>query len=169
MNEAEILMYLLSRNKDSTTIGATKAELCAKLGLTDRNADYKFWNLLQGLNSSLFSLGLSVKFNPMNSHWFIGFQDKMENEFSGHFKSLSPRLSATLFTILVVYISKDTVITPTKIRELRNKKDISKDLEDLNRLGFITIQDNSVTPTPKIFYYININELIEKVKGLKEN
>ena len=77
--------------------------------------------------------------------------------------------SATLFTILVVYISKDTVITPTKIRELRNKKDISKDLEDLSRLGFITIENNNITPTSKIFYYIDINELIEKVKGLKEN
>ena len=74
MNEAQVVLYLLSRKKSEIEIGATKDEICAKLGLTDRNADYKFWNLIRGINLSVFPMGLIVKFNPVNSHWFVGFQ-----------------------------------------------------------------------------------------------
>ncbi len=101
MNEAQLLMYLLSRKKDESTIGATREEICAKLGLTDRNADYKFLNLLQGLNTSLFHLGMVTKFNLVNSHWYLAFQDKMEMKFGRSVHTLPPRISALLFTILI--------------------------------------------------------------------
>ena len=168
MNEAQLLMYLLSRKKDDSTIGATRDEICAKLGLTDRNADYKFWNLLQGLNKSLFPLGMVLKFNPINSHWYLGFQDKMEFKFGRSKHTLSPRISALLFTILILYVSKSTRITMGKIQELRNKQDISKDVRDLVRLGFITVEEDVVTLTPKVFYYVDVDELIEKIKELKD-
>jgi hypothetical protein len=168
MNEAQLLMFLLSRKKDESTIGATIDEICEKLGLTDRNADYKFWNLLQGLNKSLFPLGIVTKFNPVNSHWHLGFQDKMEMQFGRSVHALSPRIAALLFTILILYISKSAQITLGKIRELRNKQDMSKDFRDLEKLGFITVEDDIITLTAKVFYYIDVNELIEKIKELKD-
>ncbi|MBN2157344.1 MAG: hypothetical protein JW776_14965 [Candidatus Lokiarchaeota archaeon] len=171
MNEAEVLIYLLSRKKDAQNIGANKDELCSKLGFSDRNAEYKLWNLLQEFNKTIFPLGLSVKFNPMNSHWYIGFQDQMESNFGGATdKVLTPRLSATLFTILILYVSKTPAITGTKIQDLRNKKDIAKDLHDLHELGFIVYEKNQniVKLTPKVFYYIEIDRLIKKIRELKE-
>ena len=169
MNEAQVLMYLLSRKKDHSTIGATKEEICTKLGLTDRNADYKVWNIIQGLNQSLFPLGLTAKINPLNSHWFIGFQDKMEINFGGNIHTLSPRLAATLFTILILYVGKSENLTAGNVQKLRNKKDISTDLRELEKLGFIEVADDDITLTPKIFYYVDVNELIEKIKELKES
>ncbi len=169
MNEAQLLMFLLSRKKDESTIGATKDEICDKLGLTDRNADYKFWNLLQGLNKSLFPLGIVTKFNPVNSHWHLGFQDKMEMQFGRSIHALSPRIAALLFTILILYVSKSSQITVGKIQELRNKQDISKDVRELEKLGFITVEDDIITLTAKIFYYIDVNDLIEKIKELKDS
>lgn len=168
MNEAQLVMYLLSRRKDSTTIGSTKDEIYARLGLSDRNTDYKLWNMVKGLNTSLFPLGMLVKFNPMNAHWYIGFQDKMELEFGGSIHTLSPRLAATLFTILILYVSKSDKITIAKVQELRNKKDILKDLRELEDLGYVYLEDDAVSPTPKIFYYIDIDELVEKIKELKD-
>jgi len=168
MNEAQILMYLLSRKKDKTTIGATRDEICAKMGFTDRNADYKFWNLLEGLNKTLFPLGMVTKFNIVNSHWHLGFQNKMDMQFGRSIHALSPRIAALLFTILILYVSKSTQITIGKIQELRNKKDISKDVRELEKLGFITMEDDLISLTAKVFYYIDINELIEKIKELKD-
>lgn len=168
MNEAQLLMYLLSRQKNNSTIGATKDEICAKLGFSDRNADYKLWNIIQGLNKSLFPLGMVAKFNLVNSHWFIGFQDKMDSKFGGSIHALTPRLSATLFTILILYVSKTAKITTGKIHELRNKQDIGKDLRDLEKKGFILLEEEVITLTPKIFYFINVDELIEKIKELKD-
>ena len=168
MNEAQLLMFLLSRKKDESTIGATRDEMCAKLGLTDKNADYKFLNLLEGLNKTLFPLGMVTKFNPVNSHWHIGFQNKMEMQFGRSIHALSPRISALLFTILILYVSKSTQITIGKIQELRNKKDISKDIRELEKLGFITMEDDLITLTAKVFYYVDINDLIEKIKDLKD-
>jgi hypothetical protein len=168
MNEAQLLMYLLSRKKDESTIGATRDEICAKIGFTDRNADYKFWNLLEGLNKNLFPLGLVTKFNPINSHWYLGFQDKLDAQFGKSVHTLNPRISALLFTILILYVSKSTQITLGKVQQLRNKKDISKDVRDLEKLGFISVEGDVVTLTPKVFYYIDINDLIVKIKELKE-
>jgi len=161
-------MYLLSRQKDTVTIGSTKEEICMKLGLSDRNTDYKLWNLIQGLNRSLFPLGMVTKFNPVNNHWYIGFQENLESEFGGSFHTLIPRLAATLFTILILYVSKSEKITVNKIQELRNKQDVLKDLKELEDLGYITSVDDTITLTPKIFYYVDINELIEKIKKLKD-
>lgn len=168
MNEAQLLMFLLTRKKDKYTIGATREEMCAKLGFTDKNAEYKFWNLLEGLNKTLFPLGMVTKFNPVNSHWHIGFQDKMETQFGRSIHALSPRIAALLFTILILYVSKSPQITLGKIQELRNKKDISRDVRDLEKLGFITVEDDLITLTPKVFYYVDVDELIEKIKDLKD-
>jgi hypothetical protein len=168
MNEAQLLMYLLSRKKDKTTIGATRDEICAKLGFTDRNADYKFWNLLEGLNKSVFPLGLVTKYNPVNDHWYLGFQDNLDSQFGKSIHTLSPRISALLFTILILYVSKSEQITSGKLQKLRNKKDISKDLRDLEKLGFITVEKDLVKLTPKVFYYIDVDDLIEKIKQLKD-
>ncbi len=167
MNEAQLLMFLLSRKKNESTIGATRDEICAQLGFTDKNADYKFWNLLSGLNKSLFPLGVVTKFNPVNSHWFLGFQDKMEHDFGKSTHILVPRLAALLFTILILYVSKSSHITVKKIQEIRNKQDISKDLQELEKLGYILINEEIVSLTPKVFYYINVEELIDKIKELK--
>ena len=168
MNEAQVLMYLLSRQKNATTIGSTKEEICVKLGLSDRNADYKLWNLIQGLNRSLFPLGMVTKFNPVNNHWYIGFQEKMESNFGGSFHTLGPRLAATVFTILILYVSKSEKIAIGKVQELRNKQDVIKDLKELRDLGYITMEEDTIILTPKIFYYVDITELIEKIKELKD-
>jgi len=167
MNEAQLLMYLLSRKKNESVIGATKDEMCSKLGLTGRNGDYKFWNLLREFNQSLFTMGLTIKHNPVNNHWFVGFQEKMDSRFAGTMPTLTPRLAATLFTILLLYLGKTSKITSAKVTELREKQDISRDLGDLEQLGYITSDKDVIVLTPKVFYFIDVNELIERIKQFK--
>ena len=124
--------------------------------------------MLSGLNKTLFPIGVVTKFNPVNSHWYLGFQEKMEHKFGKSTLILSPRIAALLFTILILYVSKSTHITIKKIQEIRNKQDLSKDIRDLEKLGFITFDEDVITVTPKIFYYIDVEELIEKIKELKK-
>ena len=71
MNEISILMHLLSRKKKISQIGATRGEILEILNVKGKNTSIHFQNLINGLSNYLIPLGLQIKFNSLNSHWYI--------------------------------------------------------------------------------------------------
>ncbi len=164
MNESELIIYLLTRKRGEETIGATQKELLEALSLTDRNSKSKLFNLLEEINSNMAFLGIRIKLNPANNHWFIEFKDSISSVVSEQFKSNLPsRLAATLFSVLLLIISNGGPISPSDITEIRNKKKIGTDLTELEEYGFIRYEGNSVYLTPKVFYHIDIDQIGEEI------
>ena len=170
MNEAELLIYLLTRIQDNITIGTNEHVLLKILALTDKNAKSKLLNLLQELNTNLSVLGLVVKFNPANEHWFIGFKDeipKISNKILD--TGLSSSSAATLLSILILSISDGTPITYNEVRKFRKKKAIKDDILKLESKGFIKTSKGNLVLTPKIFYHIDLEKITEEIKELSQN
>jgi len=170
LNESELIIYLLTRKRGKETIGVTQKELLEALSLTDRNSKSKLFNLLEEINSNMAFLGLRIKLNPANNHWFVEFKDNVSSVVNDKFKSNLPsRLAATLFSILLLIISNGGPISPSDIKEIRNKKTIGVDLSELEEFGFIEFKGNSVYLTPKIFYHIDIDQIGEEINKFNSN
>ncbi|MHA1339654.1 MAG: hypothetical protein ACTSRZ_05890 [Promethearchaeota archaeon] len=170
MNEAEILIYMLSRESKNGIIGSTQKELLNSLGLSDKNSSIKLLNLMQELNKSIAFLGLEIKFNPVNSYWYIGFKDNISYMLeSSNLPKLPSPIAATLSAILVKTIDKGGAISKKDVLQIRNKKNIDDDLKFLEENNFIQQNNNTITLTPKIFYFIDIDEFIAEMKKLLEN
>ena len=169
MNAAEYLIYLLTYRKDEFTIGMNEKELLYRLSLTDKNAKFKLLNLLEELNANLSIMGLNVKFNPANDHWFISFKDKLpilSKDYSDY--GLSHSLAATLLCILILSISKGGSIPLKEVSSIRKKKNIHDDIESLEKSGYILNKKGNLTLTPRIFYYIDVESIIEEMKHLSK-
>lgn len=170
MNEAELLIYLLTRIQDNIIIGTKEQDLLKILALTDKNAKSKLLNLLQELNMNLSILGLIVKFNSANEHWFIGFKDEMPNiSYKISDTGLSSSSAATLLSILVISISDGSPITYNDLMKIRKKKSLKDDLFKLEAKGFIKTSKGNLVLTPKIFYYIDLEKIIDEIKELNQN
>ncbi|MBD3353109.1 MAG: hypothetical protein GF364_16630 [Candidatus Lokiarchaeota archaeon] len=170
MNEAELMIYLLTRKNGNSIIGATEKELLNGLVLTDRNARYKLIQLLQELNTNLAILGLNVKYNSANGRWFIAFRDNVADIIEKKtFAMLSSTLAATLFTILLLSISTGGPVQKSEILEMRNRKRIDDHLRELRDLGYIIVKKSTVSLTPKIFYYINTDDIIKEIQNIDQN
>jgi hypothetical protein len=164
MNELSILMNLLSRKLNYSQIGATKKEILNKLNLKGKNKSIYFQNLINNLSIYLEPLGLQVRFNPLNSYWYISFDPETTeiisaNPFEGH-----PRLAATLFCTLICCFSSSGETTIQKIKETRKKKGVIEDIKELEKMGFVLLEKNlnKVSLTPLIGYLLDINKLFFK-------
>ncbi|MHA1728883.1 MAG: hypothetical protein ACTSWY_09145 [Promethearchaeota archaeon] len=170
MNEAEIIIFLLSQKRNDMLIGASEKELLKVLALTDRNAKFKLLNLLDEINSNIVFLGLKIKYNPANGYWFITFKDNISSLIpSSSNNNLPSRLAATLFSILLISISKGGPIQTQNLAEIRNKKSIQEDIQDLEKMKFIKSNRGTVSLTPKIFYYIDIENIVEEINKFNIN
>lgn len=169
MNEAEVLIYMLSRKQDEKNIGASENELLNALSLTDRNSKFKLLNLLEEINANIFPFGLTVKFNPVNEHWFISFKDNVSTFNESHNSLLSTKLAATLFSILVLNFSNNISATIAEIAKIRNKQNITEDIEELKNQGYLELDGNNVILTPKIFYYLDIDDIAEEIRKFNCN
>lgn len=169
MNEAEIIFFLLSRQKDKFNIGATEEELIQGLALTDQNAKFKLMNLLEELDRNIFHLGLKIQFNLVNKHWYINFKDAniLSNTYPPY--NLSSKSAATLFSILILGITIGGPIKKSDIIKNRKKKNIEEDLLELESIGYIENHESTVTLTPKVFYHIDIDELILEINKFMDN
>ena len=170
MNEAELMIYVLSQKKDNITVGATEEELLKKLAFTDRNRKQKLLVLIDELSKNIYHLGLRIKYNPANQHWFIGFKDNsISSMLDANNNNLPTKLAATLFTILILSINSKSKIQISEIKKIRKKKDIRTDLEELEEKGYIKINSNAVNLTPKIFYFVDIDELASEIQNISRD
>lgn len=165
MNELTVLMHLLSKKTSKSQIGATKGEILNALNIKDRNKTIYFQNIINNLSSYLEPLGLQVRFNPLNSYWYISFEPETTEIISANPFEGNPRLAATLYCTLICCFNSSGETTIQKIKELRKKKGVIDDLKDLKKMGFITIERNlsKVSLTPLIGYILDLEKLFLKI------
>ncbi|MFX0019891.1 MAG: hypothetical protein ACFFAK_17685 [Promethearchaeota archaeon] len=175
MNEISILMHLLSNKKDLYQIGATKKQILKALNLTIKNKTVYFQMLITELSRIIEPLGLQIRFNPLDSHWFIIF----EPEISDHVKSNpfgnKPSLAATLFSIIACCLKNSGYTTVQEIQKLRKKKTILDDIRELEKKGYVNYNKNRdhISLTPLIGYQLDMEKLFIKLslklKEVEEN
>jgi len=165
MNELTVLMHILSKKTVESQIGATEEKILDALNITNRYKSNYFHNLLINLSKFVEPIGLQVKFNPLNFHWYLSFDlESTEMLFANPFEG-KPRFAATLFCTLICCFNNSGVAKVQKIKELRKKKGIIEDLKELEIKGFITIDKNSnqVMLTPLIGYHLDLEKLFLKI------
>ncbi|TFG01450.1 MAG: hypothetical protein EU539_14025 [Promethearchaeota archaeon] len=169
MNELSILMQLLSNKSNIHVIGTTKEEILKTLNITNKNKDIYFQELITNLSNYIEPLGLQVRYNPLNSHWFLSHDSEISDLVKVNPFDNKPSLAATLFCIIASCFKKskgETTISEIKI--MRNIKNIKEDLRELQKLGYIILNKDSkgVRLSPLIGYQLDLEKLLIKL-GLK--
>lgn len=165
LNEVTLLMYLLSRKSSVSQIGATKKEILENLNLKNKNKSIYFQDLITNLSNYIEPLGLQVRYNPLNSHWFISFDTDTSDIISANPFEGKSRLAASLFYTLVNCLKNSGVGKVEQIKKMRNKKGILDDLREIEKRGYIIIQKDTgeVRLTSLIAYQLDINKLFLKL------
>ncbi|MFX0153163.1 MAG: hypothetical protein ACFE9Q_01445 [Candidatus Hodarchaeota archaeon] len=160
-----ILMHYLSKKDNISQIGATRNEILNALNVKDKNKNIYFQNLIKNLSNYLEPLGLQVRFNPLNSYWYISFESETTELISANPFDGKPRLAATLFSILISSFSSQGVTNFQKIKEIRKKKGVLEDVKELEKMGFVIFEKNLniVSLTPLIGYLLNLEKLFLKI------
>lgn len=73
----------------------------------------------------------------MDSRWFIAFDSDVSDLLSANPFEGKPRLAATLFCTLVCCLKNLGVGKIHEIQELRKKKGIIEDLNELRKMGYL--------------------------------
>jgi len=102
MNEISILMHMLSNKNNLYQIGASKREILHTLNVKNKNKSVYFQNLVTNLSKYIEPLGLQIRYNPINSYWFITYDSEISDLISANPFDNKPRLAATLFCTLVI-------------------------------------------------------------------
>ena len=165
LNEISILMHLLSNKNGLYQMGATKKEILQGLNIKGRNKSVYFHNLITNLSNYLEPLGLQIKYNPIDSHWFLSFDSEISDNISANPFEGKPRLAATLFSVLVCCLQNSGIGKIQDIKKLRNKKNVIEDLKELEKFGYIEmLKDSSqIQLTPLIGYQLNMEQLFIKM------
>jgi hypothetical protein len=159
-------MHILSSKNNSHQIGATKSEILRTLNVNNRNKSGYFQNLITNLSRYIEPLGLQIRYNPINSHWFISYDSEISDIISANPFDNKPRLAATLFCTLVVCLNNPEGISLIpEIEKIRKKKHVLKDLKDLEQKGYLKIDKdrNEVKFTPLIGYLLDLEKLFVKL------
>ena len=164
MNELTILMHLLSK-KNKFEMGATQDEILKALNVKDKNKSIYFQRIISNLANHLKTLGLQVKFNPLNSRWYISFESGITEIVSANPFEGNPRLAATLYCTLINCFTNSGETTIQKIKEIRKKEGIMEDIKELENLGFVTYDKylNKVNLTPLIGYLLDLEKVFLKI------
>lgn len=165
LNEISILMHLLSRKSGLYQIGATEDKILQALKITGKNKTIFFQNLLTNLSKYVEPLGLEVRYNPIDSHWFLSFDYEISDIISANPFEGKPRLAATLFSVLVCCIQNAGIGKIQDIKKLRNKKNVMEDLRELEKFGYIEMlkESSQIQLTPLIGYQLKIEQLFIKM------
>ncbi len=165
MNEISVLMYLLSRKKSLFQIGATKQEILEQLNANHKNKSTYFQNLITGLSTYLEPLGFQIRYNPLDSHWFINYDPEISEFISANPFEGKPSLAATLLCTLTLCLKNSGVTSIPEVSKLRRKKDIIEDLKVLEKKGYLLIDKNNahVQLTPLIGYQLDMHKLFVKL------
>ena len=170
LNEISILMHLLSNKNGLYQMGATKKEILQGLNIKGRNKSVYFHNLITNLSNYLEPLGLQIKYNPIDSHWFLSFDPEISDVISANPFEGKPRLAATLFCALVCCLQNSGEGKIPEIEKLRKKKNVVEDLRELEKRGYLEINTDlgQVLLTPLIGYQLDFEKLFIKL-ALKLN
>lgn len=166
MNEISIIMHMLSNKQNLYQIGATKGEILHILNIKNKNKSGYFQNLITNLSRYIEPLGLQIRYNPINSHWFISYDSDISDLISANPFDNKPRLAATLFCTLVLCLKNpDGISSMAEIEKIRKKKNILDDLKDLEQKGYLEIDKvlNNVKLTPLIGYQLDLEKLFVKL------
>jgi len=162
MNELSIVMHLLSRRVNKYQLGATEEEICSLLNISGKYQSSLFNQFLINLSKYIEILGLNIKFNPIDDHWYISYESEISDIVKANPFENKPRLAASLFSVLISCMSNFGSTTVSEIVKLRKKKGILSDLRELENQGYITLDKDSgkVSLTPLIGYELDINHLL---------
>ena len=166
MNEIAILMHLLSRRKNNDEIGSTEKELFKFLNLTGKYKELYLNELLLNLANYIEPLGLELKYNFLNKHWFITFNPLISNIIKSTPFASKPSLAATLFSIIALCFKNSGKCNLTELSKLRKKKVLTNDIKELEKLGYISFLNKEKTElllTPRIAYELDLNDLLLKI------
>ncbi|MFW9828805.1 MAG: hypothetical protein ACFFEY_14535 [Candidatus Thorarchaeota archaeon] len=165
MNDLTILMHLLSKKSSKFEIGATQEEILNVLNFKGKNKMIYFQNLIRNLANYLEILGLQVRFNPLNSYWYIAFDHEIPELVSANPFQGNPRLAATLYCTLINCFNTSGETTVQKIKEIRKKKGILEDIKELEKMGFLIYKQkpNKISLTPLIGYLLDLEKLFLKI------
>jgi len=165
MNEMTVLIYLLSKKTYKSQIGATKEEILNALNVKDKNKSFYFQKVIENLSIYVEPLGLQVRFNPLNSYWYISFDSEITEIVSANPFEGNPRLAATLFCTLICCFNNSGETTIQKIKEIRKKKGVIEDIKELEKMDFVIFEKNlsKVSLTPLIGYLIDLEKLFFKI------
>ena len=164
MNEYTILMYLLTRSKQEISndkleiIGASEEELCDYLNFSGKFAKIRLHELMDQFTKSISIFNLQIKQNPFNFRWYITQSSEIQEFFKSNPFSGKPRIAATLCTVLSLCLTNSGQIDINTVQKIRNKKDIRKDLLELEKFNFINIEKkgNQVSINPYLGYFMDI-------------
>ena len=165
LNEISILMHLLSNKYGLYQIGASEDEILQALKITGKNKTIYFQDLLNNLSKYVEPLGLEVRYNPIDSHWFLSFDSEISDAINANPFEGKPRLAATLFCVLVCCLQNSGIGKIQDIKKLRNKKNVIDDLKELEKFGYIEMVEDSsqIQLTPLIGYQLNMEQLFIKM------
>jgi hypothetical protein len=165
MNELSVLIHLLSKKENMAIIGSTKKEILNALNIKDKNKAIYFQELVINASNYLEPLGLQIRFNPLNSYWYLTFDSDTSEIISANPFEGNPRLAATLFSTLICCINSSGETTLQKIIEIRKKKGVIEDIKDLEKKGFVVFDKNksNVKLTPLIGYLVDLEKLFLKI------
>lgn len=165
INELSILMNLLSKKVNKYQIGSTKTQILSFLNLDPKKDNHYFQELIVQLSNYIKPLGLYIRYNPIDNHWYIGHDFMTSNLLSANPFEDKPKLAATLFCVLVCCLTNTGNSKINEIKNLRNKKGIIKDLKDLEEMGYVEINEklNEVKLTSLVGYQLDIQKLFTKL------
>ncbi|MFX1480973.1 MAG: hypothetical protein ACFFCI_23055 [Promethearchaeota archaeon] len=164
MNETTVLMHLLSKKINKFHIGATKEEILKILNLKGKNESIFFQDLIIHLSNYLEPIGLQIRFNPLNTRWYIAFETRSSDFISANPFEGKPRLAATLFCSLICCLENNGTGKVQDLKEIRKKKKIIDDLKELSEMGYLDLDlsKSEVRLTPLIGYQLDLNKLFTK-------
>jgi hypothetical protein len=160
MNEFKVISFLLSRRGE--TIGATDEALIEALGLAGEASHQRLYALLETYANEIALFGFKVEKNLLDGHWFLSCSSDITeqarmNPFQGR-----NRLASTLVAILISITCNDDEVTVDRVKKLRNVKEVSQDLKDLEAQGLIHVQGNKIAVTERVGYYIDLGEFMKR-------
>ena len=173
MNEYTILMYLLTRTKQGISndkpeiIGASEEELRDHLHFTGKFAKIQLQELMDQFSKSISIFNLQLKQNPFNFRWYITQSSEIEEFFNSNPFSGKPRIAATLCTVLSLCLTNSGKIDINSVQKIRNKKDIRKDLQELEKFNFINMEkkSNQISINPYLGYFMDIEGFLNFIEN----
>lgn len=173
MNEYTILMHMLTRtkqvisNEKNEIIGASEEELCDQLHFTGKFAKIQLHELMDQFSKSILIFNLQLKQNPFNFRWYITQSSEIEEFFNSNPFSGKPRIAATLCTVLSLCLTNSGKIDINTVQKIRNKKDIRKDLLELEKFNFINIEKkgNQVSINPYLGFFMDIEGFLNLLEN----
>lgn len=160
MNEFKVISYFLSRRGDE--IGATDDTMIEALGLKGEESHQQLYRLLETYSSKIALFGFKIEKNSLDGHWFLSCtNDISENSRMNPFQGRT-RLASTLIAILISMICDDNEVTINQVKKIRNVKDITQDLKDLETMGLVHVHGYKIVVLDRVGYFIDLADFIKR-------